>query len=331
MNEANDLAGGAIADQPTGAAAPGQAPEAAPPGARPGAGRRRAARGRAGRGGSEPPLRHRIITVSLLTVAAIYFLTPVYWLVVSSTKSSSDLFGTFGFWFHDPHPLDYLHRVLTYDDGIYVRWFANSLMYAGVGALAATLLSAAAGYALAKYRFPGREGIFNVILAGVLIPGTALALPLYLLFSEIGLANTYWAVLIPSVVSPFGVYLCRIYAAAAVPDSLLEAARIDGAGEARIFSTLGLRLMTPALVTVFLFQFVHIWNNFFLPLVMLSDSDLYPIQLGLTSWQGYADRQPELYQYTVGGAFLSVLPLMVLMGVLQRYWRTGLTEGSVKA
>ncbi|MCG0285899.1 carbohydrate ABC transporter permease [Streptomyces sp. PSAA01] len=327
MNEANDLAG-AVASEPADGAAPGQGrPEAVPPDDRPGAGRRAARR----REGTEPPLRHRIITLSLLTVAAIYFLTPVYWLVVSSTKSSSDLFGTFGFWFHDPHPLDYLHRVLTHDDGIYVRWFANSLMYAGVGALAATLLSAAAGYALAKFRFPGREGIFNVILAGVLIPGTALALPLYLLFSEIGLANTYWAVLIPSIVSPFGVYLCRIYAAAAVPDSLLEAARIDGAGESRIFSTLGLRLMTPALVTVFLFQFVHIWNNFFLPLVMLSDSDLYPIQLGLTSWQGYADRQPELYQYTVGGAFLSVLPLMVLMGVLQRYWRTGLTEGSVKA
>ncbi|MGI5468420.1 carbohydrate ABC transporter permease [Streptomyces sp. CA-132043] len=276
-------------------------------------------------------LRYRIITFALLTIAAVYFLVPVYWLVVSATKSSGDLFGSFGFWFAHPRPLQYLGDVLTYDNGIYVRWFANSLLYAGIGALAATLLSAAAGYALAKFPFPGREALFNVILAGVLIPGTALALPLYFLFSGFGMSNTYGSVLIPSVVSPFGVYLCRIYAAAAVPDSLLEAARIDGAGEGRIFAGLGLRLMTPALVTVFLFQFVHIWNNYFLPLVMLSDSDLYPIQLGLTSWTGYADRQPELYQYTVGGAFLSVLPLMVLMTVLQRYWRTGLTEGSVKA
>ncbi|GAA4691649.1 carbohydrate ABC transporter permease [Streptomyces buecherae] len=278
----------------------------------------------------QPPLRHRIITLSLLSVAAIYFLVPVYWLTVSATKDTGDLFGTFGFWFANPHPVDYLHDVLTYDDGIYVTWMLNSLLYAGVGALAATLLSAAAGYALAKFVFRGREAIFNVILAGVLIPGTALALPLYLLFSEVGLANTYWAVLVPSVVSPFGVYLCRIYASAAVPDSLLEAARIDGAGETRIFGTVVLRLMSPALVTVFLFQFVHIWNNFFLPLVMLNDSDLYPIQLGLVGWQGYADRAPELYQYTVGGAFMSVIPLMVLMGVLQRYWRTGLAEGSVK-
>ncbi|KOG87188.1 carbohydrate ABC transporter permease [Streptomyces varsoviensis] len=278
-----------------------------------------------------PPLRHRIATTSLLAVAAVYFLVPVYWLVVSATKSTGDLFGSFGFWFADPHPVTYLRQMLTYDGGVYVTWFANSLLYAGVGAVAATLLAAAAGYALAKFVFPGRESVFNLILAGVLIPGTALALPLYLLFSEMGLANTHWAVLLPSMVSPFGVYLCRIYAAAAVPDSLLEAARLDGAGEARIFTVLGLRLMTPALITVFLFQFVHIWNNFFLPLVMLADADLYPIQLGLTSWQGYADRQPELYQYTVGGAFLSVLPLMVLMGVGQRYWRTGLTEGSVKA
>ncbi|MFF8372913.1 carbohydrate ABC transporter permease [Streptomyces lydicus] len=281
---------------------------------------------------TQPPLRYRIITASLLTVAALYFLTPVYWLIVSTTKSSADLFGTFGFWFSArPHPLDNLAAVLRHDHGIYLRWFANSLLYAGIGAVCATLLSAAAGYALAKFPFRGREAVFNLVLAGVLIPGTALALPLYFLFSSMGLADTYWAVLVPSTVSPFGVYLCRIYAAAAVPDSLLEAARIDGAGEARIFGGLGLRLMTPALVTVFLFQFVHIWNNYFLPLVMLSDSDLYPIQLGLTSWTGYADRQPVLYQYTVGGAFLSVLPLMVLMAVLQRYWRTGLTEGSVKA
>ncbi|MFI1201746.1 carbohydrate ABC transporter permease [Streptomyces sp. BHT-5-2] len=281
---------------------------------------------------SRVPVRHRIVTSSLLAVAALYFLAPVYWLVVSATKNSADLFGTFGFWFSDhPRPLDHLAAVLAYDHGVYVRWFANSLLYAGAGAVCATLLSAAAGYALAKFPFRGRETVFGLVLAGVLIPSTALALPLYFLFSALGLADSYAAVLIPSVVSPFGVYLCRIYAAAAVPDALLEAARIDGAGEARIFAGLGLRLMGPALVTVFLFQFVHIWNNYFLPLVMLSDSGLYPVQLGLTTWLGYADRQPVLYQYTVGGALLSVLPLMVLMTVLQRYWRTGLAEGGVKA
>lgn len=272
----------------------------------------------------------RIVVVGLLAAFALYFLLPVYWLVVAATKSTGDLFGTFGLWFARPRLLDNLGRVLTHDDGIYLRWMLNSVLYAGAGAAVATLFAAMAGYALAKYRFPGRAALFNVILAGVLIPGTALALPLFLMFSKIGLANTYWAVLLPSVVSPFGVYLCRMYAATTVPDELLESARIDGAGERRIFTTLVLRIMSPALVTIFLFQFVGIWNNYFLPLVMLSDPKLYPITLGLTSWQSFADRQPELYQLTIGGAFLSVLPLMAAIVVLQRFWRGGLTEGSLK-
>ena len=191
-------------------------------------------------------------------------------------------------------------------------------------------LSAAAGYALAKFSFRGKEAVFNAVLGGVLVPATALALPLYLMFSSAGLANTYWAVLLPSLVNPFGVYLLRIYTAAAVPDDLLEAARIDGASEARTFFSVVLRVITPGLVTVFLFQFVGIWNNYFLPLVMLSDPKLYPITLGLTSWQSFSDRQPELYQLTIGGAFVSVIPLMIVTAVLQRYWRAGLTQGSVK-
>jgi len=171
---------------------------------------------------------------------------------------------------------------------------------------------------------------YSLAAAQSVILAVAAALPLFLMFSKMGLANTYWAVLLPSVVSPFGVYLCRMYAATTVPDELLESARIDGAGERRIFTTLVLRIMSPALVTIFLFQFVGIWNNYFLPLVMLSDPKLYPITLGLTSWHSFADRQPELYQLTVGGAFLSVLPLMAAIVVLQRFWRGGLTEGSLK-
>jgi multiple sugar transport system permease protein len=275
-------------------------------------------------------LRTQIIVVALLTVAAIYFLMPVYWLAVSATKSTEDLFGSFGLWFSEPQLLANLTELATYDGGIYLRWLLNSAFYAGVGATGATLFAAMAGYALAKYEFRGRETIFGIVIAGVLIPGTALALPLYLMVSKVGMANTYWAVLLPSMVTPFGVYLCRIYASAAVSDELLEAARLDGAGELRIFFTMGLRVMAPALATVFLFQFVDIWNNYFLPLVMLSDSDLYPMTLGLTSWLSFADRKPGLYQLVVGGAFVSVIPLMVAMVVLQRFVRMGITEGSVK-
>jgi multiple sugar transport system permease protein len=178
--------------------------------------------------------------------------------------------------------------------------------------------------------FRGRNVVFGTILGGVLVPGTATALPLFLLFSQMGIANTYWSVLLPSLVSPFGLFLCRIYAQATVDTSLMEAARLDGASELRIFHTLGLRILTPALVTVFLFQLVGIWNNYFLPLVMLSDVDKFPVTLGLNNWLSQTDRLPEFYQLTTGGVLLSIIPLVIAMIVLQRFWRGGLTEGSVK-
>ena len=273
-----------------------------------------------------------IIVTGILTVVALYFLIPVYWVVVAATKSTEDLFSTYGFWFAPTISLwENLGQVLSYDDGIFVRWFANSVLYAGVGALLATYFAAAGGYALAKYEFKGRNLVFGLILGGVLVPGTATALPLFLLFSQMGIANTYWSVLLPSLVSPFGLFLCRIYAQATVDTSLVEAARIDGAGEIRIFHTIGLKILTPALVTVFLFQLVGIWNNYFLPLVMLSDSDLYPITLGLNNWLSQVDRLPEFYELTTGGVLLSIIPLGIAMIVLQRFWRGGLTEGSVKS
>ncbi|UXM90654.1 carbohydrate ABC transporter permease [Paenarthrobacter sp. JL.01a] len=272
-----------------------------------------------------------IIVTALLVVVALYFLIPVYWVFVASTKSTSDLFSTNGFWFAPTFSLwENIGRVVSYDDGIFGRWFLNSAIYAGAGALLATYFAAAGGYALAKYEFKGRNLVFGTILGGVLVPGTATALPLFLLFSQLGLANTYWSVLLPSLVSPFGLFLCRIYAQATVDTSLIEAARIDGAGELRIFHTIGLKVLTPALVTVFLFQLVGIWNNYFLPLVMLSDSELYPITLGLNNWLSQVDRLPEFYELTTGGVLLSIIPLSIAMIVLQRFWRGGLTEGAVK-
>lgn len=272
----------------------------------------------------------RIIVTALLGVVSLYFLLPLYWLIVASTKSTGDLFGSSGLWFSNARFFENMGKVFTYEDGIYLRWAGNSVLYALIGATLSTLLAAAAGYALAKYIFRGRETVFNLVLSGVLVPATALALPLYLMLSKLGLSNTYWAVLLPSLVNPFGVYLLRIYTEAAVPDDVLEAGRIDGAGETRIFFSVVMKLLTPGLVTVFLFQFVGIWNNYFLPLVMLSDPKLYPITLGLTSWQSFADRQPELTQLTIGGAFVSVVPLVIVTAVLQRFWRADLTQGSVK-
>ncbi|MCW3844661.1 carbohydrate ABC transporter permease [Micromonospora yasonensis] len=267
----------------------------------------------------------------LLLAVAGYFLLPVWWLVVSATKSTGDLFGTNGFWFgSNLHVADNLTKLFQHSDGAFTRWILNSMLYSGGGALAATLIATMAGYALAKYPFRGREGVFAVIIGAVLIPPPLLALPLYLLASSTGVVNTYWSVLIPSVVTPFGVYLARVYAAASVPDELIDAARVDGAGEIRIFFTVALRLMSPALVTICLFQFVGIWNNFFLPLMMLADDKLWPLTLGLYFWNSQLRDQPW-YDIVITGSLISVVPLVVAFLALQRYWRSGLSAGSVKA
>lgn len=201
-----------------------------------------------------------------------------------------------------------------------MRWLLNTLIYAGVGSVVATVLASMAGYALAKYSFAGRGFVFAIILRSVLIPSMTLALPLFLMMSAVGLTNTYWSVLLPGLVSPFGVYLSLIYASASVPNELLEAARLDGVGEFRIYTTIVWRLMLPAEVTVLLFQFVAIWNNYFLPLIMLNDEQLFPITVGLT-----VDRF-----LGIPGAFISTILLLIGCVFLQRYWRAGLGMGSVK-
>jgi multiple sugar transport system permease protein len=272
--------------------------------------------------------RGSVLATTVLFVAGVYFLAPAWWLLVSSTKGPSTLYSSEGFWFSHFELWRNLTGLFSYDGDIYLRWLLNTILYACVGSALATLLAGAAGFALAKYRFRGRELIFSVILGGVLVPATALALPLYLLMSYLHLTNTYWSVFLPSMVSPFGVYLARIYAAT-VPDELLEAARIDGAGELRTFFGIAARIMSPALVTIFLFQFVAIWNNFFLPLVMLSNNQLYPVTLGLYSWNDQYGQAPQLVSYVLIGAAISVIPLIVAFLCLQRFWRSGLTSGSV--
>ncbi|WP_371494261.1 carbohydrate ABC transporter permease [Kitasatospora sp. NBC_00374] len=277
-----------------------------------------------------------------LTVAMglmlLYTLLPLFWLLMSSTKDSGSLVTSFGLWFGDGfHLFDNIGDVLGYDDGVYLRWFANTLMYAVVGAGGAAFISTAAGYALAKYRFRGRTALSALVLGAVTIPGTALAVPTYLLFSKAGLVDTPWAVLLPSLVSPFGVYLMRVYAREAVPDSMLEAARIDGAGELRTFFTISLRLLAPGFVTVLLFALVATWNNYFLPLIVLSDPRWFPLTVGLNQWNGLATGAAgsgattvNFYPLVVTGSVLAIVPLVLAFLFLQRFWQSGLAAGSAK-
>lgn len=267
----------------------------------------------------------------VMLVFAVYFLVPMWWLIVTSSKTLGGLTAGNGLWFSSPFSLfKNIGDTVSYNNFIFVRWMVNSLVYSGLGALVGTLIATMAGYALAKYAFPGREIFFNVVLGGVLVPATALALPLFLLFSKVGMVNTYWGVFLPSIVAPFGVYLARVYAAASVPIELVEAARLDGASEFRTFFSIALRLMSPALVTIYLFQFVGIWNNFFLPLVVLQNPKLYPVTLGLYTWNSQVQQAPALRLFVIVGALLSIIPLVVAFLSLQRFWQSGLAAGGVK-
>lgn len=271
-----------------------------------------------------------VLPVAVMFTAMACFMLPLWYLFVASSKNRGDLTTTPGLWFSHFQLGTNVSDTVNRDGGIFWRWLLNSVLYAGVGAAIGTVIAAMAGYALAKYEFRGREAIFNTILAGVLVPATALALPLFLIFAAVGLTNTYWSVLLPSLVSPFGVYLSRIYASASVPDALIEAARLDGVGEFRIFLMMATALMKPALVTIFLFQFVVIWNNFFLPLIMLVDRKLFPMTLGLYSWNSQTQQDPTLATAVLTGALLSVVPIIAAFLMLQRYWRGGLGAGGVK-
>lgn len=271
----------------------------------------------------------RVIPTIILLLGAVYTLLPIVWVITASTKSSGELFtsGSFtfgtGFW-------DNLAQLSAYSGGAFWKWAGNSLLYAGGGAILSTFVSATAGYALARYNFRGRSLVFTVLLAGVLIPQITLAIPQYLLVSEIGLSNSYWSVLLPSIINPFGIYLACIYAQSSVPGDTIEAARIDGGNEFRIFRSIALPMMVPGLVTVFMLQFIGIWNNFLLPFIMLSDESKFPLTQGLYLLLNRGTGTPVLYTLAIMGALLSIIPLVALMLFLQRFWRLDLISGSLK-
>ncbi|MEX0171206.1 carbohydrate ABC transporter permease [Streptomyces sp. LMG1-1-1.1] len=274
------------------------------------------------------------IPLTLVTgLVLLYTLAPLAWLVINATKDQTGLLDSFGLWFADEsHFWDNITRTLTYDDGVFLRWLLNTLLYVAAGAGGATVLAVLGGYALAKYDFPGRKAVFAVVIGAVAVPGTALAVPTFLMFSNMGLTNTPWAVIIPSLISPFGLYLMWVFAAEAVPTELLEAARIDGSGELRTFFTIALPLLMPGTVTVLLFSMVATWNNYFLPLIMIKDPDWYPLTLGLNAWNAQAQTAggEAVFDLIITGSLLTIVPIVAVFLLLQRFWQSGLAAGSVK-
>ena len=266
-------------------------------------------------------------------LAAIYVLAPIYWLVVASSKSSSQLFSSSTFL-----PASHLSWITNFrllfsvDGGYFKYWLVNSVIYAVVTAALATAVSTLCGYALAKYRFRGRKLVLGLVLGSLLVPSTALVVPLFLLEHDVGLINSYQGVILPLLVYPFGVYLMSLFAADAVPDSLVDAARVDGAGELRAFWKVSRPLLMPGMVTLFLLSFIGTWNNYFLPLVLLGTTTRFPLTVGLSAWASdlnLAGAGQPLYPEVILGSLVSVLPMLILFPFLQKYIARGLTFGAI--
>lgn len=282
-----------------------------------------------------------LYAVMLLMVA--YCLLPLIWLAISATKTQSGLHSTPGLWFavsdHGGFRLwTNLVGTFTASDGIYTRWLLNTIFYAVAAGLGSAIIATLAGYAVATMRFPGRNLILTGTIAFMAIPATVITIPLFLMYAQVGLVNTPAAVIIPQLSNPFGLYLMIIFAKAAIPPGLLESAKIDGAGHWRTFWKVAMPLLSPGFVTVLLFALVGAWNNYMLPLVMLSGQEKFPLTVGLRMWLRLASSSAAYSGTTLGtltnfiitGSLVAIIPIIISFCFLQKYWQSGLTAGSVK-
>ncbi|MEN5062106.1 carbohydrate ABC transporter permease [Luteimonas sp. TWI1416] len=259
-----------------------------------------------------------------LVVLAVIALAPLLWMLSVSFMPTGEA-SSF------PPPL--LPSSLTtanYEQlllrGGMVGYFTNSLLVSGAITLGALLINTMAGYAFAKLRFAGRERLFQLLLAALVIPAQVAMLPLFLMMKGMGLVNSFGAVIIPGLATVFGIFLVRQYARS-IPDELLEAARIDGAGELRIFFQIVLPMLKPVLVTLTIFTFMAAWNDFMWPLIVLTDQSNYTLPVALAALSREHIQDVEMM---MAGAVVTVIPVLVLFIALQRYYIQGLLLGSVK-
>ena len=268
--------------------------------------------------------RAGFLQIALLCLLAGFALFPLLWMVSVSLMQPGEA-SRFPPPFLPAEPGLSAYRALFETTGI-ARYFINSLFVASLGTLLSLLFNATAGYAFAKLRFKGRDRIFQLLLAALVIPAQVTMLPLFLMLKELGLINTFAGVLVPVTASIFGIFLVRQYAMS-IPDELLEAARVDGAGEGRIFLQIVVPALTPILITLALFTFLGTWNDFMWPLIVLVDQDLYTLPVALAALSREHVQDNELM---MAGSVLTILPVLLLFFVLQRYYMQGLLAGSVK-
>lgn len=259
-----------------------------------------------------------------LVLLAVVTLTPLVWMVSASLMPTGEANQEPPRFF--PSEVTWIHYQDLFTRLDLGRHFTNSLLVASGITLLSLLLNSMAGYSFAKLRFPGRDRLFAFLLGAMIIPAQVSMLPLFLLMKSLGLVNSWWGVILPSMATILGIFLVRQYALS-VPSELLDAARIDGASEFRIYWTIVLPLLRPVLVTLAVFTFLSAWNDFMWPLIILSDDSRYTLPVALANLSGEHIMDTELM---MAGAVLTVLPVIVMFLVLQRQYIAGITMGGVK-
>ncbi len=266
----------------------------------------------------------RILLYAMLTLGAVMALLPMVWMVSASVMPAGEASSYPPRFF--PSRVTFEHYIDLFTRLNLGRYLFNSAFVALIVTSASLAINSMAGYAFAKLRFKGRERLFRVLSTGLVLPTQVAMLPLFLLLKNMGMINTYWGVIIPGLASIFGIFLVRQYALA-IPDEMLDAARVDGASELRIFWSIVVPGIVPILATLAIWTFLATWNDFMWPLIVLSDESRYTLPVALANLAGEHVQDTELM---MAGSVITVIPVMLVFLFLQRYYIQGVMAGSVK-
>ncbi|KRC60565.1 ABC transporter permease [Agromyces sp. Root81] len=265
-----------------------------------------------------------LVLTTVIAAGSIVMILPFYWLIIATTYPSSEIFSSPPNLLPGPAFFDNLSGLLT--ETLFGRAIGNSVLVASVYTVLGLVVCTAAGYAFAKFEFRGRGVLFGAVLVTLALPSQVTLVPLFQIMVTLGWLDTYQALILPSLAMPFGIFLMR-QTMLAVPDELLQAARVDGAGEFRVFSRIVLPTVRPAIAALAIFLFLGQWNEFVYPLVVLRTPESFTIPVSLASLQGIGTTD---YGQLMTGTLLSVLPILVLFLFLQRHFVAGILAGAVK-
>jgi multiple sugar transport system permease protein len=267
----------------------------------------------------------RIVLHAVLIACALVVVGPFLWMAISSVKPEGEIRRLPPTWWPEQFTLEHYRELFTRLD--FPQFFVNSVLVAVAVTLGNLVFCSALGYALAKLEFPGKRVLFGVVLGMLMVPGVVLFVPQFVLVSNMGLVNTYAGLVLPYLAGPFGVFLMRQYLLS-IPDDLIEAARVDGAGEFRIFWRIVLPLCRPALATLGILTFLASWNNFLWPLVVATSEDKYTLPVALAL---YSIGQNRInFGLLLAGSVVVVLPIVIVFLLLQRHFLRGIATTGLK-